>query len=104
MGSNRIVPFGYNHPAVGMYEFTEYSIEQTFNDVSAVYIFTDIEHNPLYIGETDELGTRIRNHEKLNCVNSLGCAFICIRQEGKVNRESIEKKLINYYKPHCNDQ
>ena len=69
------------------YSFKAYSTDTSFNDVSAVYIFTKRtvkdgkgSHSLLYIGETGELGTRIANHEKWDCVNSNGCNCICVHR------------------------
>ena len=94
------------------YSFTAYSADTSFNDVSAVYIFTKRtvnegkgSHSFLYIGETRELGTRIANHEKWACVNNYGCNCICVhRVEGEQARLDIETAFRNAHETPCNDQ
>lgn len=63
------------------YALDTYSKEQAFNDVSAVYVFTrryperdgSFTQELLYIGESAQLGTRINNHDKWNCVERNEC-------------------------------
>ncbi|MCY4011366.1 MAG: hypothetical protein OXG82_01480 [Gammaproteobacteria bacterium] len=94
------------------YSFTAYSADTSFNDVSAVYIFTKRtvkdgkgSHSFLYIGETGELGTRISSHEKWGCVNSHGCNCICVhRIDGDRARSDIETAFRNAHNTPCNDQ
>ena len=94
------------------YSFTIYSTDTQFNDVSAVYIFSkrtvsngEGSHSFLYVGETEELGTRIKNHEKWDCVNRFGCNCICVhRVTSAQERKTIEADFINDYNPPCNDQ
>ena len=94
------------------FSFTVYSADTSFNDVSAVYIFTkrtmtdgEGTHSILYIGETGELGTRISSHEKWDCVNNYGCNCICVhRVDGERARREIEISLRNEYATPCNDQ
>ena len=93
------------------YSFTVYSTDTSFNDVSALYTFTKRTvsngkgtHQFLYIGETGELGTRIENHEKWDCVNKSGCNCICIHLvDGLDNRRTIEKAFIQDHNTPCND-
>ena len=93
--------------------FTAYTTNTSFNDVGAVYIFTrryldsdgTYKYVFLYVGETEELGTRIRNHEKWPCVNRNNCNSICVYgEEDSSKRLSIEKDLINWgdTPPPCN--
>ena len=93
------------------YPFDAFSTDTSFNDVSAVYIFTKRtvsngkgSHSPLYIGETSELGARIANHEKWPCVKTSGCNRICVHMvKGTQNRRAIEKAFLNAFKTPCND-
>lgn len=93
------------------YDFTAYTTNTPFNDVSAVYIFTrrgdDGKYRFLYVGETEELGKRIRNHEKWTCVNRYNCDSICIHrvENNKTKRVTIQNDLINWgdSRPPCND-
>ena len=94
------------------YSFTAYSADTSFKDVSAVYIFTKRSvkdgkgsHSFLYIGETGELGTRIANHEKWECVNNHGCNCICVhRVEETRARLDIETSFLNANETPCNDR
>lgn len=52
-----------------------------FNDVGAVYIFArddGTKWTALYIGQTEELGTRISGHEKWTCAREMGATHIHI--------------------------
>lgn len=95
------------------YNFTAYTTNTSFKDVGAVYIFTKrrldadgtYKYRFLYVGETGELGTRIDNHEKRDCVNRYDCDSICIHlEENSSKRLSIEDDLINWgdSRPPCN--
>ena len=95
------------------YKFTSFTTNTSFSDVGAVYIFTrrrldsdgTYKYALLYVGETEELGTRIRNHEKWPCVNQYNCDSICVhREEDSSKRLSIEDDLINWgdSPPPCN--
>ena len=94
------------------YSFNAYSTDTSFKDISAVYIFTKRtvsngkgSHSFLYIGETGELGTRIKNHEKWDCVNAFGCNCICVHSvSGDQNRLAIEKAFRNEHQTPCNGQ
>lgn len=93
------------------YAFKVYNSDVSFNDVSCVYIFTKRtvkngrgNHELLYIGETGELGTRIANHEKWDCVDRHGCNCICAqRVDGKNARLDIESAFLDAYETPCND-
>lgn len=95
------------------YEFNIYSSDTDFNNIGAVYIFCkasvdkdlDLILVPLYIGETGELGKRIANHEKWECVIFEGCTHICIKPiSGGQQRINIETDLRHNYTTPCNDQ
>lgn len=94
-----------------MYKFLVYPAYTKFRDVSAVYIFCTkstyglgFDYSPLYIGETGELGTRIANHEKWECVNSYGCTHICVMTIPEKDRLAAETDLRHKYFTPCNDQ
>ena len=65
------------------YRFHAYTDDHVFDDVGAVYIFTRKEdvYYRLYIGRTDELGRRIRYHEKWPCVRQHNVNSICVFYE-----------------------
>ncbi|MDE2134485.1 MAG: GIY-YIG nuclease family protein [Alphaproteobacteria bacterium] len=94
------------------YSFNVYTSDTTFKDISAVYIFTKRTekdnkgtHELLYIGESDQLGTRIANHEKWDSVNKHGCNCICVHAiDGDKARVKAETDLRNGNITLCNDQ
>lgn len=90
------------------YIFEIYTLDTNFrDDFAAVYIFSRqtavLSHIPIYIGETDELGTCIRNHEKWPCVRRNGVTHICIFGEHRRRaRKKMAQDLIEHYDPTCN--
>ncbi len=94
------------------YSFKVYEADSEFKDISAVYIFTKRtvkdgkgSHDFLYIGESDELGTRIADHEKWDCVSRHGCNCICVHTiDGDDARVAAETDLRNGNSTPCNDQ
>ena len=93
------------------YDFTAYSINSSFGNYGAVYIFTKQYYDnqgkswylPLYIGKTSELGDRISGHEKWDCVNDNGVNSICVYAESSATlRSRIESDLIANYSTPCN--
>lgn len=96
-----------------IYEFVTYSKDHdTFEDVSAVYIFVrryqkegEYYQEVLYVGETGELKTRLANHEKWPEVKKRGCTAISVMLvSGEKERKDIETDLIKAKKPPCNIQ
>jgi hypothetical protein len=65
------------------YVFEIYDLNTTFkDDFEAVYIFarrTNVgTYIPVYIGETEQLGIRIRAHDKWPCIRRNSATHICI--------------------------
>jgi len=96
----------------GSYQFKVYSSDTSFNDVGAVYVFTQRtvdskgngSHNLLYIGQAEELGKRISNHEKWPCVRQHGVNCICVHLDNnKPSRLKKEADLIAANNTPCND-
>ena len=90
------------------YTFNIYTLDTSFSDASAVYIFARSNTqkrtwSPLYIGESGELGTRIANHEKWTCANDCGVTHIHVHGvKEESDRIEIEIDLINRWDPVCN--
>ena len=93
------------------YDFIAYSIDSSFDNVGAIYVFTKQNYDsqrtsryrPLYIGKTSELGDRIDGHEKWDCVNENGANSICVYWESSATKRStIETDLLNNYTTPCN--
>ena len=90
------------------YTFEVHPAEGTFGDIGAVYIFSRAEgelHEALYIGQTDELGTRIANHEKWPCVQQHDCNRICVLfRASESGRRAVESDLLAGSDPPCNKE
>jgi hypothetical protein len=96
-----------------VYTFNIYPVDTEFKDIGAVYVFTRAVsnsqggnvHSILYVGQTSELGTRLSNHHKGDCVERNGANRICVRVTTNQNdRLVIEDDLCKRYQPTCNDQ
>jgi len=95
------------------FTFYIYDLNTTFKSVGGIYAFTKRtqnsngtwNHTILYIGKTEDFSTRFTNHHKANCYLNKGADRLCIRQvDTESEREKMEKDLIQYYNPPCNDQ
>ena len=90
------------------YEFTAYTADTNFKAIGAVYIFTKEENRVyklLYVGQTDNLGRRIPNHEKWPCARRYGVDSICVLVvRSLLSRRQIEDDLLERWNPPCNDQ
>lgn len=94
------------------YSFGAFTLDTTFKEVGAVYIFTKRtvnngkrEHKFLYIGETENLADRLDGHEKLACVGRNEGNCICVHVESDGDRRlDIETDLRQGNDTPCNDQ
>ncbi len=94
------------------YSFEVYTLDTSFNNVGAVYMFTvrtvsegKGAHEPIYIGETGELADRYVNHEKWPCVEMHGANCICMhRDDNQASRLDKETDLLRANDPPCNEQ
>lgn len=93
------------------YEFEVWSRDTTFNDVGGVYIFSNRNsqtrrHTVLYVGQTNSFkDRRLQHHEQWECAEPRGGNVICTyRESSSVERQRIERDLINYYNPPCNNR
>lgn len=90
--------------------------EKDFIDRAAVYaiLCKDLSGNSyrlVYIGETEELETRLSGHNKKNCwENNCGSTlYVAIfytpsDKYSREDRKKIEQELIDRYSPVCNDK
>lgn len=99
-----------------VYTFNVYPCDQTFNEISAVYIISKriknendgYNHTVLYVGQTenipDRFGENFCNHHKGKSFISHQASAICIlQQNNEKKRLEIESDLCSYYNPVCND-
>jgi len=97
----------------GSYDFEVYTIDTTFNDVGAVYVFTKRTvdssgkgtHTFVYIGQTESLADRIPNHEKWPCIKRYNANCICVhRDDNEQSRRRKEADLITGNDAPCNKE
>ena len=94
------------------YSFAVYSVDTAFKDIGAVYVFSERtvsngkgSHHFLYVGQTEELGTRIGSHEKWLCAKRNGVNALCVHVNShQGSRLSIETDLRKANDPPCNEQ
>ena len=91
------------------YKYWIYPIGTTFRDEPGNYIFakrtSSGKWTPVYIGETQSLGDRLPNHEKLPCVKRTGGTHVHaqITSGGQQARLAEEADLLRNFSPPCND-
>ncbi|MGR3914839.1 MAG: hypothetical protein OD918_10075 [Gammaproteobacteria bacterium] len=89
------------------YDYWVHPIEEVFTKVPANYIFAklvDRYWHAVYIGETGELGDRLANHHKVDCVERRGATHIHVHgsSDDATVRRAEEKDLTDAYNPPCN--
>ena len=74
--------------------------------LGANYIFSRFEgggYTAIYIGQTDDLGSRMASHEKIECIKGHRATHIHVRynwhRDSRLHEESV---LISRYHPLCN--
>ena len=98
------------------YFFKVYSLDEFTTNCAAVYIFTKQipttgivkRFKRLYVGETNNLETVIREHVESPCLKQHGVDSICVRLDkdtDKKSRREIVHDIINGVggRPPCND-
>ena len=76
--------------------------QKGFPPVSGVYVFLNDEEYPLYIGSTSSLRYRLDSgHEKLHHINR-SYRNVTIAYRAMENPRTLEKKLIEHFKPVYN--
>lgn len=92
------------------YQYQIYPIGTSFKEEAGSYIYAkeaSPEHwSPCYIGQTENLNQRLRNHEKEACAKKNGATHIHahLNNKSEADRKAEEKDLIQKWKPPCNDQ
>lgn len=87
------------------YEFSgPYSIDGDFNKVAGIYIITSDSNaqHKIDIGETENLGERIPNHERRNCWTRHNGVYLWFHFENdETSRLKKEKELRDHFDPIC---
>jgi len=94
------------------YTFNVYPKDREHKEKEAVYVIThrmikadaSVDHNVIFIGETDNIKSEIENHPKNECFKREIANCVCVYWEDHVNtRNKIAEDLKNCYHPPCND-
>ena len=94
------------------YEFKVYPFDTTLDSVAAVYLITKRTpvsddggaHIYIYIGETNDLSTRLNEHHKADCFENHNANCICIyKEDGEQERLRIKNDIYRRWQLHCND-
>lgn len=96
-----------------VYRFEVHDLRSRFRNVEGVYSFARKMRSPagghvflpLYIGQTPELGARLREHEKLTAVALAGCDSICVMPGAdEARRREIVADLLAAHMAPCNER
>lgn len=95
-----------------LYDFKLYRKEDCTEDIPCVYIYTyslnDGDLAKVYVGQTEQLATRIRQHARreyrsCECIHNSGATHIGVYREGtEEKRREIERDIMNNYNWKCN--
>ncbi len=93
------------------YTFDVYYLDSPLGSTPAVYIITRAEPNrsggytqyPVYIGQTDNLKSRLEGHEKSACFSANQANRLCVMvMKDEKSRKSIEADLLAQWSTPCN--
>jgi len=94
-----------------VYPFRVYPLPSALKPIEAVFVISKRimesdgrgDHEPLYIGQTEDLADSLANYKKLPCVNKYRANCVCVHAAaGETEREKIENDLLGYYSLPCN--
>lgn len=89
------------------YKFDLYPKSYSWNSVAGVYLVlrqSMSKYDPIYIGETSDLGDRFQNHHKRTCFERNGWTHLGFLHEKNLKkRRAIESDILGNYKWYCND-
>lgn len=84
------------------YSFKVYDVDIKFTDeISVIYCFAK-QDEILYVGQTENLQQRMRDHEKLPLAKKLGCKYILVMETPEDELNSVELDIAAYYNPQLN--
>ena len=92
----------------GSFSYTAYPIGTSFKNVGGNYVFAKLSGTSwyaVYIGQTNDLGARLSNHEKQPCAVRNGATHILVRQnDTEQARLREEAAMVSFCQPVCNEQ
>lgn len=93
------------------YTFGIYSLDTNFRSIGGIYVFTRREkssntysHSNKYIGKTNDLSKRFKNHHKEKCIMANHANCLCVMSVNlEEDREAIETDLLLGNTTSCNE-
>ena len=107
---NKSLPIYWKDKSGTSHRFWIYPRGTKFNEpCPGIYIYAreTSPHKwiPIYIGQTENVNVRLTNHEQRECVDQSGATHIHVSIiTDEKSRLTIEKDLIEQWKPVCNTQ
>lgn len=84
-----------------------YYYDRTFTqDFACVYAVV-VNNKLIYIGITDSINTRMPGHHKIDCWKKFSTdtrILYIYKEPNLLNRQNLERAIINYYNPPCNER
>ncbi|MBI3129300.1 MAG: hypothetical protein HYZ11_16955 [Candidatus Tectomicrobia bacterium] len=108
---NRCTRVTFSGSSGADYQFEVYPVSAIFNDFGAVYMFTNRtaapdgtgQHMAVFIGESEELGSRLAKHDLLQSAGRHKFNCVCVHREADEDlRVVAEADLRKRYKPKGN--
>lgn len=93
------------------YTFDVYPLDAAFHDGGAVYVVArryqdedgSFAHDPVYVGQTDDLSTHFRSHPRRSCFEKHDADAACVFADPEqATRQEIETALLQRYEAPCN--
>lgn len=84
-----------------------YYYDRNFNQTFACLYAIVIGNKLIYIGITDNINERMENHHKIECWKKYSSdtrVMYIYKEPSQLKRQIIERNIINFYNPPCNDR
>ena len=73
-------------------------------DQSGVYVILNGNEQIIDVGESSEVKTRIKNHERKSCWKTHRYSSFAVYYTSQANRERIEKQIRENHNPPCGEK
>ncbi|MBI3159120.1 MAG: GIY-YIG nuclease family protein [Chloroflexi bacterium] len=90
------------------YAFEYWDFPGSWKAVAGIYIIGVFNRNentirPIYVGQTDNLQSRLANHHRQSCFDGNGANVLCwLSEVVEASRLAVETDLVNGLDPTCN--